>query len=57
MDRRSASKAGHEIDRINATDFKVNGCKGCFTCKKSTDEPGCPQKDDAVEIMQRPDGV
>jgi multimeric flavodoxin WrbA len=44
---------GHELDRVNATDFKVNGCKGCFTCKKSPDKPGCPQKDDAAEIMRR----
>lgn len=49
----SLQTQGHEVDRINTTDFKVNGCKGCFTCKKSTDEPGCPQKDDAIEIMRR----
>jgi multimeric flavodoxin WrbA len=43
----------HEIDRINIVDFKVNGCKGCFTCKKVADSLGCPQKDDAMEIMSR----
>jgi multimeric flavodoxin WrbA len=43
----------HNVDRINLVDHKVNGCKGCFTCKKSTQSPGCPQKDDAVEIMGR----
>jgi multimeric flavodoxin WrbA len=44
---------GHEVNRINTSDHKVRGCKGCFTCKKFTDKPGCPQKDDAVEIINR----
>ena len=44
---------GCEIDRINIADHKVNGCKGCFICKRFTDEPGCPQKDDAVAIFGR----
>ncbi len=44
---------GHVADRINVVDHKVNGCKGCFTCKKFTDRPGCPQKDDAMDIMAR----
>lgn len=44
---------GHEVVRINISDYKVKGCKGCFTCKKSTDKPGCPQKDDAVKIIDR----
>lgn len=44
---------GHRVDRIRLVDHKVNGCKGCWTCKKSLDEPGCPQKDDAVAIFRR----
>ena len=44
---------GHRVDRINVVDHKVNGCKGCWTCKKSPDKPGCPQKDDAVGILYR----
>jgi len=44
---------GHRVDRIRLVDYKVNGCKGCWTCKKFTDHPGCPQKDDAVEILMR----
>jgi multimeric flavodoxin WrbA len=43
----------HGVDRINIVDHKVNGCKGCFTCKKSVDSPGCPQKDGGAEIMGR----
>ena len=44
---------GHAVDRINVVDFKINACKGCFTCKKFPDRPGCPQKDDTMEIMSR----
>jgi len=44
---------GHNVDRIRLTDYKVNGCKGCWTCKKFADQSGCPQKDDAVEILGR----
>ncbi|MFC1835818.1 flavodoxin family protein [Thermodesulfobacteriota bacterium] len=44
---------GHGVNRINTVDHKVNGCKGCFTCKKSVDEPGCPQKDDVSDIVVR----
>lgn len=43
----------HRVDRINVVDHHINGCKGCFTCKKSADEPGCPQKDDALSILNR----
>jgi len=45
--------AGHRVERINVVDHKINGCKGCWTCKKSSDKPGCPQKDDAVGILGR----
>ncbi|MBI4964118.1 MAG: flavodoxin family protein [Desulfomonile tiedjei] len=44
---------GHSVNRIQLVDHKINGCKGCWTCKKSKDKPGCPQKDDAVEILER----
>ncbi len=44
---------GHEVRRIHVVDYKVNGCKGCWTCKKFPDKPGCPQKDDAVGILGR----
>jgi multimeric flavodoxin WrbA len=44
---------GHDVDRINVTEYKVNGCLGCYTCHKKPDEPGCPQKNVAVEILNR----
>jgi len=43
----------HPVDRINVVDHRVNGCKGCFTCKRTAGEPGCPQKDDGVSILKR----
>ncbi|MDM8551633.1 flavodoxin family protein [Desulfobacterales bacterium HSG2] len=44
---------GHEVDRINITEYKVNGCLGCGACQKKSDEPGCVQKDDAVSLFGR----
>ncbi|MFC1836153.1 flavodoxin family protein [Thermodesulfobacteriota bacterium] len=44
---------GHDVHRINLTGSKINGCIECFTCKKKPDEPGCPQKDDALEVFDR----
>ena len=44
---------GHEIDRINITEYKVNGCNGCYSCQEKYDEPGCIQQDDAVALIRR----
>lgn len=44
---------GHRFDRINIVDYKINGCKGCYTCEQFTDKPGCPQEDDALEVLGR----
>jgi multimeric flavodoxin WrbA len=44
---------GHEVDRIDITKHKVNGCIECYTCQAKPDEPGCPQKDDLLELFQR----
>lgn len=44
---------GFHPNRINVVDRKILGCKGCWTCKKFTDRPGCPQKDDAVPVMKQ----
>jgi multimeric flavodoxin WrbA len=44
---------GHEVERVNTTDYTVNPCLECYTCTKKPDEPGCPQKDDCVSIMNK----
>ena len=43
----------HEIDRINITDYHVAGCLGCDHCFSVLAEPGCAQRDDAVELLER----
>jgi multimeric flavodoxin WrbA len=44
---------GHLVDRLNVIDYKINGCRGCFTCKKSETELGCPQKDEAEVVLSQ----
>jgi multimeric flavodoxin WrbA len=44
---------GHQVDRINIIDFQVNGCLGCGKCEGTTNEPGCVQKDDVMDIFNR----
>ncbi len=43
----------HEIDRINITDYRVAGCLGCDHCFDNWTEPGCAQRDDAVQLLAR----
>jgi multimeric flavodoxin WrbA len=44
---------GHEVVRINTPDHRINGCLECYQCQKTVNEPGCPQKDDALPIFGR----
>jgi len=44
---------GHQIERINLSSKKVNGCVGCLKCKDNLNEPGCAQKDDGTFIIDR----
>lgn len=44
---------GHEVDRINMKDHKINGCISCYACQSKPDEPGCPQKDDLLDVVGR----
>ena len=46
-------KKGHNFERINITEYKVNGCIGCYKCKETNSEPGCVQKDDALSIFEK----
>jgi multimeric flavodoxin WrbA len=43
----------HNFERINITEYKVNGCIGCYKCKETNCEPGCVQKDDALAIFDK----
>lgn len=44
---------GHEVDRINIVDYKINGCVGCQTCQDEMHALGCKQDDDAMGIFNR----
>ena len=43
----------HEVERINITQYSVDGCIGCYKCKEKKNEPGCVQKDDALIIFDK----
>ena len=43
----------HEVERINISDNVVKGCLGCDACQKVIDQPGCVQKDDFKEIIEK----
>lgn len=43
----------HSVERINIMDWEIRGCLGCDACQRILDEPGCRQKDAAVEILNR----
>ena len=44
---------GHQVDRVNVVDYKINGCLGCMRCQQVMDEPGCVQKDDMQGIHDK----
>ncbi len=44
---------GHNVERVNMSEVKVQGCVECYTCRTSADEPGCPTKDDFLHIYER----
>jgi multimeric flavodoxin WrbA len=41
----------HNVTRINLAELTVNGCKSCFACTESLDEPGCVLPDDAAGVF------
>ena len=44
---------GNEVERINITDYNINGCLGCGACTGVTDNPGCVQKDDFCILFDK----
>lgn len=52
MVREELEAQGHEMETIRVSIKKINGCLGCFACKKKLDEPGCVQKDDAPAVFE-----
>jgi FMN-dependent NADH-azoreductase len=43
----------HKVERINIVSHDVRGCLGCLKCQEKMDEPGCAQKDDTPDLLQR----
>ena len=43
----------NEIERINITDYDINGCLGCSKCQDVIDKPSCIQKDDANNLLEK----
>jgi multimeric flavodoxin WrbA len=44
---------GHQTERINVVDYKINGCLGCTACFTKKDRPNCVQHDDAKTVFDR----
>jgi multimeric flavodoxin WrbA len=43
----------HKVERINIASHDVRGCLGCLKCQEKMNEPGCVQKDDTPDLLQR----
>ena len=44
-----AVSAGHTVEKISLAGKKIGFCTACYSCRKG----GCPQHDDAPEIIQK----
>ena len=42
-----------EAEICHITDYQVNGCKGCNVCQNNLEEPGCVQRDQAAELLNK----
>lgn len=43
-------EAGHDVEKINLCEHKINFCKACYACKKTG---VCVQSDDMFDIAQK----
>ncbi|MDO4961646.1 MAG: flavodoxin family protein [Eubacteriales bacterium] len=48
---RGAMESGHETEKINIVDLKVNGCLGCNGCQRNGGT--CVQKDDMAGLYDK----
>ena len=44
---------GHDVETVYLHSKNLKGCMGCAKCKEIKDAPGCVQKDDMPEIMEK----
>jgi len=50
---RALSDWGHEITRLHIGRMAISGCKSCFACAESANEPGCVMMDDAQDVFSK----
>lgn len=43
----------HDVVRLNLAELTIHGCKSCFACTESEDEPGCVLSDDAPGVFAK----
>lgn len=48
-----AVDAGHQVDRVNVVEHRVEGCLGCDACQADARDFCCAQPDDAEEILRQ----
>ncbi|WP_321492534.1 flavodoxin family protein [uncultured Desulfobacter sp.] len=46
-------RLGHDVETINLHSKNLKGCMGCAQCKPILDAPGCIQRDDMTEILEK----
>ena len=44
---------GHEVEHIHISDYKLEGCVGCYKCQMDPEELVCSRQDAGVEIFGR----
>ena len=44
---------GHAVEHVNIIDFTVGGCRECYQCRSTPDEPGCVVEDDGNALFER----
>ena len=44
---------GHDVETVYLHSKNLKGCTGCAKCRQTMDAPGCIQKDDMPEIMEK----
>jgi len=44
---------GHDVETVYLHSKNLKGCMGCAKCKQTMDAPGCIQKDDMPDIMEK----
>jgi multimeric flavodoxin WrbA len=50
---RALRDAGHEVERINLAELSIHGCRSCFACTESADQPGCVEQDGALTVFDK----